>query len=145
MRRCLFLSSLSFGLAMALSAPACSVAVAAPTTAKAERPLLKVDADTVSGKIIATFPKPDADGISARYIYLTQLETGLGSAPIGLDRATANETRILVFRRIGKKVAAEVENSDASWATREMRARTSRGSAPTRSAPSIITTPCCGS
>jgi len=111
MRRCLFLSSLSLGLAVALSAPACSVAVAAPTTAKAERPLLKVDADTVSGKIIATFPKPDADGISARYIYLTQLETGLGSAPIGLDRATANETRILVFRRIGKKVAAEVENS----------------------------------
>ena len=40
-----------------------------------------------TGKIIATFPKPDADGVSARYIYLTQLETGLGSAPIGLDRA----------------------------------------------------------
>ena len=42
---------------------------------------------------------------------MTQLGSGLGSAPIGLDRAAASETRILVFRRIGKKVAAEVENS----------------------------------
>ena len=40
-----------------------------------------------TGKIIATFPKPDPDGVSARYIYLTQLETGLGSAPHGLDSA----------------------------------------------------------
>jgi hypothetical protein len=79
--------------------------------AQAEKPLLKVDADPVTGKIVATFPKPDANGISARYIYLAQLETGLGSAPIGLDHATANESRILVFRRLGKKVAAEVENS----------------------------------
>jgi hypothetical protein len=73
--------------------------------------LLDVKADPLTGKIIATFPKPDANGISARYIYLTQLGTGLGSAPIGLDRASASDTRILVFRRIGKKVAAEVENS----------------------------------
>ena len=65
----------------------------------------------MTGKIVATFPKPAADGVSARYIYLTQLGTGLGSAPIGLDRAAASESRILVFRRIGKKVAAEVENS----------------------------------
>ncbi|HET6535484.1 MAG TPA: DUF5117 domain-containing protein, partial [Sphingomicrobium sp.] len=43
-------------------------------------------------------------------IYLTQLETGLGSAPIGLDRAAPSGSRILVFRRIGKKVAAEIEN-----------------------------------
>jgi hypothetical protein len=111
MRRRLFHSSVALGLALAVSAPAVAAAGPAPATAKAEAPLLKVDADPVSGKIIATFPKPDADGISARYIYLTQLETGLGSAPIGLDRAAANDTRILVFRRLGKKVAAEVENS----------------------------------
>jgi hypothetical protein len=55
-------------------------------------------------------PKAGADGVSARYIYLTQLETGLGSAPIGLDRAAPGGSRILVFRRIGKKVAAEIEN-----------------------------------
>ena len=112
MRRRLLSSSISFALAMALAAPVSAAAPpATPAAAQAEKPLLKVDADPVSGKIVATFPKPDADGISARYIYLTQLETGLGSAPIGLDRATANESRILVFRRLGKKVAAEVENS----------------------------------
>ena len=75
-----------------------------------EKPLLAVKADPLSGKIIATFPKADEHGVSARYIYLTQLGTGLGSAPIGLDRASASETRMLVFRRIGKKVAAEIEN-----------------------------------
>ncbi len=105
------MGSISVGLALALAVPASAAAPAAASAAKAEKPLLKVDADPISGKIVATFPKPDADGISARYIYLTQLETGLGSAPIGLDRAAANETRILVFRRLGKKVAAEVENS----------------------------------
>ena len=80
-------------------------------TAPAEKPLLDVKADAKTGKIIATLPKPDEDGVSGRYIYLTQLGTGLGSAPIGLDRALSSSTRILVFRRIGKKVAAEVENS----------------------------------
>jgi hypothetical protein len=86
-----------------------SVATAAGT-AKTEAPLLQVKADPLSGKIIATLPKPDADGVSGRFIYLSQLETGLGSAPIGLDKAGPSSSRILVFRRIGKKVAAEIEN-----------------------------------
>jgi hypothetical protein len=112
MHRHLLRSSVSIGIAIAMAHPAGAASTAtAPASAKAEKPLLKVDSDPISGKIVATFPKPDSDGISARYIYLTQLETGLGSAPIGLDRATANETRILVFRRLGKKVAAEIENS----------------------------------
>ena len=111
MRRLLFASSLSLALVLAAGTPA-NAAPAKPTAqAPAEKPLLKVDADPLTGKIIATFPKPDANGVSARYIYLTQLGTGLGSAPIGLDRASASETRILDFKRIGKKVAAEVENS----------------------------------
>ena len=105
MRRSPLLSSVSLALAIGVSSPALAVATIAPTTTAAEKALLKVTADPISGKIVATLPKPDSQGISARYIYLTQLETGLGSAPIGLDRAAANETRILVFRRIGKKVA----------------------------------------
>jgi hypothetical protein len=128
MRRRLFLSSVSVALAVALSPPVTAAAVAAPAAAVAEKPLLKVDADPVSGKIVATFPKPDADGISARYIYLTQLETGLGSAPIGLDRASASETRILVFRRIGKKIAAEVENSKFTASGDEDEKRAARNS-----------------
>lgn len=127
MRRGLLTSSVYLGLALALAAPAAAVAPAAATT-QAEKPLLKVDSDTVTGKIVATFPKPDADGISARYIYLTQLETGLGSAPIGLDRAAASDTRILVFRRIGKKVAAEVENSKFTASGDEDEKRAARNS-----------------
>ena len=110
MRR-LISSSVALALVLAVSVPAQAAVAPAADTIPAGKPLLKVDADKVTGKIVATLPKPDSDGVSARYIYLTQLETGLGSAPIGLDRATASETRILVFRRIGKKVAAEVENS----------------------------------
>jgi hypothetical protein len=111
MRRQLFASSLSLALTLALAGPAEAAPAAAAATAPAEKPLLQVEADPLTGKIVATFPKPAADGVAARYIYLTQLGSGLGSAPIGLDRAAASESRILVFRRIGKKVAAEVENS----------------------------------
>jgi hypothetical protein len=97
----------------AVAAPRHHVKVAAPIaadTVPSETPLLDVQPDEKTGKIILTLPKPDADGVSGRYIYLTQLETGLGSAPIGLDRAAPAPSRILVFRRIGKKVAAEIEN-----------------------------------
>ena len=111
MRRLLFASSLSLAFVLAAGTPANAAPAKPAAQALAEHPLLKIDADPLTGKIIATFPKPDANAISARYIYLTQLGTGLGSAPIGLDRAAASETRILDFKRIGKKVAAEVENS----------------------------------
>jgi hypothetical protein len=107
MHRCLFALWLALGLLLPSAVP--SDARAAPTPA--EQPLLHVDAEPLTGKIIATFPKPDSNGVSGRYIYLTQLGTGLGSAPIGLDRAAASDTRILDFRRIGKKIAAEVQNS----------------------------------
>lgn len=110
MRRHLFASSLLFALALLHCAPSAAAPVPA-IEAPADKPLLDINADQLTGKIVATLPKPDASGVSARYIYLTQLGTGLGSAPIGLDRASASETRILVFRRIGKKVAAEVETS----------------------------------
>ena len=93
------------GAATLMVAPA----TAAPRAAS-EPVLLRVKPDATSGKIIATLPKPDAEGVSGRYIYLSQLETGLGSAPIGLDRAAPGGSRILVFRRLGKKVAAEIEN-----------------------------------
>ena len=111
MRRHLFASAFSAVFATAMTASGSNAAVPSKVTAPAEKPLLDVKADAKTGKIIATLPKPDEDGISGRYIYLTQLGTGLGSAPIGLDRALSSSTRILVFRRIGKKVAAEVENS----------------------------------
>ena len=111
MRRHLLASSLSLALVLAAGTRSYAAPVKASMAQQADQPLLDVKADPLTGKIIATFPKPDANGVSARYIYLTQLGTGLGSAPIGLDRAAASETRMLDFRRIGKKVAAEVQNS----------------------------------
>jgi hypothetical protein len=100
---------------VAALAGAAANGLAVPALAAAKAPagsqLLAVKADRATGKIIATLPKPDADGVSGRFIYLSQLETGLGSAPIGLDRGAPGNSRILVFRRIGKKVAAEIENS----------------------------------
>ena len=109
MHRHLFVSSISLGLVLAVAAPAAAAPVASATAV--ERPLIDVKGDMKTGKIIATFPKPGPDGVSARYIYLTQLETGLGSAPTQLDFGAASNSRILVFRRLGKKVVADVENS----------------------------------
>ncbi|HVI05824.1 MAG TPA: peptidase, partial [Sphingomicrobium sp.] len=89
MRRYLLASSFSIALASAFSAPAISASARQKAIVPAERLLLNVKPDVKAGKIIATFPKPGADGISARYIYITQLETGLGSAPTQLDFGAA--------------------------------------------------------
>lgn len=76
----------------------------------AQTGLIPLHVDTRGGRIIATLPAPDAEGISGRYIYTAALETGLGSASLGLDRAMNSGSRLLVFRRVGKKVIAEIEN-----------------------------------
>lgn len=115
-------------IALALTAPA-SIASAKSV---AERPLIRIVADPMSGKIVATLGKPDAEGISGRFIYITQLETGSGSAAIQLDRGAASDSRILVFRRIGKKVAAEIENARfVSSRSSEVEQRANRRSFPT--------------
>lgn len=92
-------------------APLCQARAAVPVSTATDKPLLQVSADGKSGKILATFPKAGKDGVSARFIYITQLETGLGSAPTQLDFGAASNSRILVFRRIGRKVVADVLNS----------------------------------
>ncbi len=55
-------------------------------------------------------PRRTREGISGRFVYVASLETGLGSAPVGLDRGLAGNSRILVFRRVGRKMVAEIEN-----------------------------------
>ena len=72
--------------------------------------LLPVHVDNKGGRILLSLPAPDREGISGRYLYVTALKTGLGSAPAGLDRALSGGSKLIVFRRIGKKVAVEVEN-----------------------------------
>ena len=111
MARCSFARQAALALAAAAPLSAGTPAFAQARAKAAEPVLLSVKADPATGKIVATLPKPGADGISGRFIYLSQLETGVGSASVGLDRAAPGNSRILVFRRIGKKVAAELENS----------------------------------
>ncbi|AGH50091.1 hypothetical protein G432_11850 [Sphingomonas sp. MM-1] len=98
----------------ALVAPAVHAAPAAPQkalegTVRAEG-LLPVHVDRDRGRILLSLPAPDADGIAGRFLYATALRTGVGSAPIGLDKALNGPTQILVFRRIGGKIAVEFEN-----------------------------------
>ncbi len=72
--------------------------------------LLPVYVDREKGRILIALPAADASGVSGRFLYVTALKTGLGSAPVGLNRARLGRSEILVFRRIGQKVIAEYEN-----------------------------------
>jgi hypothetical protein len=72
--------------------------------------LLPVYIDKTKGRILLLLPAPAADGVSSRFLYLTALRTGVGSATVGLDRGLLGQTQVLAFRRIGKKVLAEYEN-----------------------------------
>ena len=95
---------LMFAAALALSSALVPMPVVAQDT------LLPVKAGIEDGKIVLTLPKPAADGIAARYIYIAQVETGLGSAAVGVDRGAWLQNGVIRFRRVGGKVVAELEN-----------------------------------
>jgi hypothetical protein len=97
---------------LSVSAPVLAAEKAPSATAGIARQdgLLPVHVDQAKGRILLSLPAPDADGVSGRYLYLTALKTGLGSAPVGLDRARLGDTQVLAFRRMGRKVVAELEN-----------------------------------
>ncbi len=113
-----------FGLLSTVSAAAMSMclALAPPAAAAPDKPpaaaagavrqdgLLPVYVDKARGRILLSLPAPDAQGVSGRFLYVAALKTGLGSAPVGLDRARIGEAQVLAFRRIGRKVVAEFEN-----------------------------------
>ena len=113
-----------FGLLSTVSAVAMSMclALAPPAAAAPDKPpaatagavrqdgLLPVYVDKARGRILLSLPAPDAQGVSGRFLYVAALKTGLGSAPVGLDRARIGEAQVLAFRRIGRKVVAEFEN-----------------------------------
>ena len=102
----------AFPLLLALAAPAYAIDPPAQVLqgTVAQDGLLPVHVDTRGGRILLSLPAPGADGISGRFIYVTALETGLGSAPLGLDRAMSSGSRLIVFRRVGRKIVAEIEN-----------------------------------
>lgn len=90
-----------------LNAQVGPLAVAAPA---GETKLLPVQTDVSKGRILLTLPRPGEDGVAIRLLYSTALKTGLGSAPLVLDRGRIGSTQMLVFRRIGGKVAIQFEN-----------------------------------
>lgn len=82
-------------------------AVAAPA---GEAGLLPVRTDVVRGRILLTLPRPADDGVALRLLYSTALKTGLGAAPLMLDRGRTGNTQLLAFRRIGGRIAVQFEN-----------------------------------
>ena len=87
------------------------LATAAPVSAQGiGQTLLPVEIDREAGRVLVTLPPPDADGVSARFLYTASLRTGLGTPETGLDHAQQGDTYVLAFRRMGKKVVAEYEN-----------------------------------
>ena len=97
--------------AFAKAAPAAADPIAAAAAGAARQDgLLPVYVDKAKGRILVSLPPADATGANGRFLYLTALRTGLGSAPVGLDRAKVGDTQVLAFRRLGKKVVAEFEN-----------------------------------
>ncbi len=110
----------SLALALGLAALAVPLhAQAAPPASASASPLAGTEAldglypvhvDRKGGRILLSLPAAGTDGVVARMLYATALRTGLGSAPIGLDRAAPGPAQILLVRRMGKKVSFELEN-----------------------------------
>jgi hypothetical protein len=73
--------------------------------------LVPVAAGQQDGKIVLTMPQQDADGIAGRFLYVAQVETGIGSSATGVDRGAPLRNGIIRFRRAGGKVIAELENT----------------------------------
>jgi hypothetical protein len=110
----------SLALALGLAALAVPLqAQAAPPASASSSPiagtekldgLYPVHVDKKGGRILLSLPAAGPDGVVTRMLYATALRTGLGSAPIGLDRAQPGPAQILLVRRMGKKIAFELEN-----------------------------------
>ena len=82
----------------------------AAASAQVQKGLLETYVDAKAGKVLIAVPKAGPDGVSARLLYQAGLSTGLGSTPIGLDRAESGRTQVVVLRRVGKKVLLQAEN-----------------------------------
>ncbi|WP_068090156.1 zinc-dependent metalloprotease [Novosphingobium rosa] len=103
-------------LAMPMQTMAQAPAPAADTFARRtgalvrQQGLFPVFVDKANGRVLIQLPPPDKDGISGRFIHQTILATGLGSTPIGLDRAEMGRAQVLAFHRIGRRVILQAEN-----------------------------------
>ncbi|WP_298916591.1 zinc-dependent metalloprotease [uncultured Algimonas sp.] len=71
---------------------------------------LDLHVDPSSGKVFATLPEPDADGIALQAIHTARLTSGLGSNPVGLDRGWGDSGKVVIFRQRGDAVVLEQPN-----------------------------------
>ena len=71
--------------------------------------LFPVFVDRAAGKVLIVLPPPDKEGVSGRFIYQPILASGIGSTPIGLDRAETTRAQVLAFHRVGRKVILQAE------------------------------------
>ena len=101
-------------LLLALSVPLAPLAAQSEAqpgvVATGEAGLVPVRTEAAKGRILVTLPAPAEDGVALRVLYSTALRTGLGSAPLALDRGRIGNTQLLAFRRIGGKIAVQFEN-----------------------------------
>src|SRR5580692_7695895 len=67
--------------------------------------------DEKAGRVLIVLrPPPNASsGDLGEFLYQVSLRTGLGSTFLGLDRSQPAGTQVIAFRRVGKKVFAELE------------------------------------
>ncbi len=103
-------SILAAGCAVACLTPMAVAAAPAAVVSSPDGALLPVLVDAAKGRLLLTLPAADAEGLSGRYLFTQAIKTGLGSAAIRIDRGMQGDTKILVFRRMGGKVAVLFEN-----------------------------------
>ncbi len=100
----------------ALAAPAETPAAARPSFAhateglQAVKGLLPVYLDRRGGRVLLLL-KPGEDGDCGQFLYQVDMRAGLGSTPVGIDRAQPGQTQIVDFKRAGRKVVAELQNN----------------------------------
>ena len=72
--------------------------------------LLPVYLDKRGGRVLIAL-NPDKDGDCGQFLYQVYMRAGLGSTPIGIDRSNPSRTELIAFKREGKRVIAELQNT----------------------------------
>jgi hypothetical protein len=75
-----------------------------------QKGLLPVYLDRRGGRVLLVLT-PGKDGDCGQFLYQVDMRAGLGSTPVGVDRAAPAETQIVDFKREGHKVFAELQNN----------------------------------
>lgn len=104
------LGTLWFCLSLPLTPLAAQAALQEVSAPSGETGLMSVRTEPAKGSILLTLPSPAQDGVAMRLLYSASLKTGLGSAPLVLDRGRIGNTQLIAFRRIGGKIALQFEN-----------------------------------